>query len=187
MEHQFGCIVSIRCGRFCGYKEWVFEGKHSNATVVFVLEFSGIHWSLSCTWETGLNSRQRHDSDGTATDGTITAVSCCTSTLSMLLSYCSTVCQYVEREDISTVTWALTSKEGNLIGPVHVSDKHCRTQVSSPGRQCKSVAFLATVLSTTTAPQNNRKPRHGQERFMRILQFNCLVLTRMVSFIVIAS
>jgi len=28
---------------------------------------------------------------------------------SMLLSYCSTVCQYVEREDISTVTWALTS------------------------------------------------------------------------------
>ena len=29
--------------------------------------------------------------------------------LSMLLSYCSTVCQYGEREDISTVTWALTS------------------------------------------------------------------------------
>jgi hypothetical protein len=28
----------------------------------------------------------------------------------VLLSYCSTVCQYVEREDISTVTWALTSK-----------------------------------------------------------------------------
>ncbi len=38
--------------------------------------------------------------------------------LSMLLSYCSTVWQYVEREDISTVTWALTSKEWNLIGPV---------------------------------------------------------------------
>jgi hypothetical protein len=27
------------------------------------------------------------------------------------LSYCSAVCQYVEYEDISTVTWALTSKE----------------------------------------------------------------------------
>jgi hypothetical protein len=38
--------------------------------------------------------------------------------LSMLLSYCSTVCQYVECEDISTVTWALTSKELNLIGSV---------------------------------------------------------------------
>ncbi len=36
--------------------------------------------------------------------------------LSMLLSYCSTICQYVEGEDISTVTWALTSKEWNLIG-----------------------------------------------------------------------
>ncbi len=35
--------------------------------------------------------------------------------LSMLLSYCSTVCQYVEREDISIVAWALTSKEWNLI------------------------------------------------------------------------
>jgi hypothetical protein len=80
-EHQFGCIVSIRCGGFCGSEEWVFEGKHTkNATVVFVLEFSGKQWSWSCTWETGLNSRWRYDSDGTATHGTITAVSCCTST-----------------------------------------------------------------------------------------------------------
>jgi hypothetical protein len=31
--------------------------------------------------------------------------------LSMLLSYCSTVCLYVERDGISTVTWALTSRE----------------------------------------------------------------------------
>ena len=31
--------------------------------------------------------------------------------LSMLLSYCNNVCQCVEREDISAVTWALTSKE----------------------------------------------------------------------------
>jgi hypothetical protein len=38
--------------------------------------------------------------------------------LSMLVSYCSTVCQCVEREDISSVTWALTSKEWNLIGPL---------------------------------------------------------------------
>jgi hypothetical protein len=38
--------------------------------------------------------------------------------LSVLLSYCSTVWQYVEREDISTVTWELTSKEWNLIEPI---------------------------------------------------------------------
>ncbi len=37
--------------------------------------------------------------------------------LSMLLPYCSTVCQCVEREDISSVTWALTSKEWSLIEP----------------------------------------------------------------------
>ncbi len=35
----------------------------------------------------------------------------------LLLCYCRTIWQYVEREDISTVTWALTSKEWNLIGP----------------------------------------------------------------------
>ena len=35
----------------------------------------------------------------------------------MLLSHCCTVWQCVEHEDISTVTWALTSKEWNLIGP----------------------------------------------------------------------
>ncbi len=40
---------------------------------------------------------------------------------SMLLSYCSSVCQYDEREDVSTVTWALTSKEWNLIGPERAS------------------------------------------------------------------
>jgi hypothetical protein len=56
MEHQFGCIVNSICGGFCGYEEWVFEGKHTDTTVVFVLEFSGIQWSWSCTWETGLNS-----------------------------------------------------------------------------------------------------------------------------------
>ncbi len=26
LKRQFGFIVSLRCGRFCGYEEWVFEG-----------------------------------------------------------------------------------------------------------------------------------------------------------------
>ena len=48
MKHQFCCIVSVRCGRFGGYKEWVFEGKHINTTVVFVPEFSSIQWLWNC-------------------------------------------------------------------------------------------------------------------------------------------
>ena len=35
MKHHFGCIVSITCGGFCGYEDWVFdEAKHIDTTVV---------------------------------------------------------------------------------------------------------------------------------------------------------
>ncbi len=40
VKHQFGCIVSVRCSGFCGCKEWVFEGKHTQATVVLYWSFS---------------------------------------------------------------------------------------------------------------------------------------------------
>ena len=68
--------------------------------------------------------------------------------LSMLLSYCSTVWQYVEREDISIMTWALTSKEWNLIGPQE--QQYCH--VSTNGR---SILLYSARLSTSTARQGN--------------------------------
>jgi hypothetical protein len=60
--------------------------------------------------------------------------------LSMLPSYCITVWQYDEREDISTVTWALTSKEWNLIGTVIVywSTSTCEE------RQCTRLDHFVT-------------------------------------------
>ena len=76
MKHQFGCIVSVRCNGFFGYKEWVFEGKHTDTNVV-------LYWCFPVYSGRGIVHGKRDStpvSDRTPTNVTVTAVSCCTST-----------------------------------------------------------------------------------------------------------
>ncbi len=69
--------------------------------------------------------------------------------LSMLLSYCITVWQYAECEDISTVTWALTSKEWNLIAPAKILPK-TKNQLTIPVQFLPLNSILQVAHSIAT-------------------------------------